>query len=291
MGIVVASRQLAEASVQAVTLHSTVGGYELVFGLRLTVAVDADAHRRASIIGARVSVSSSAGEPQALGFARPGQPFEIVCKPYISSTSHTLHLYLQPVELAALETLRGTDELSFELLAQGTGFDGEVEALFQDRWHWREPRSDWIARLGTVGARNVLLLEIPLALTEGDDEPAAFRQELVKAEDRFRNGDYHGCIAACRIVIEEVGRRTHGPSGWSTAALEQVGRGDRRGMTKPEREAAIWAVLEHYAHLAHHGPAKGGSTGYTRADAQLLLSLVGAVVAHAESGVASSEQG
>lgn len=46
---------------------------------------------------------------------------------------------------------------------------------------------------------------------------------------------------------------------------------DRAGMTKSERCTAVYAVLRHYTHQAHHGPSEGGESSYTRSDAQFVF--------------------
>ena len=55
-------------------------------------------------------------------------------------------------------------------------------------------------------------------------------------------------------------------------------------MDKPSREAAVYAVVRHYTHLAHHGPSEGGVPAYTRAETQFLLTLAAAAAAHAHAG-------
>ena len=282
MAINVGTRQLAEAQIQSVGLVSLIGAYELVFAIRLNVAADPEAQCSANIVGARVTASSNDAQSGLLGFARPEQPFDVVCRPDAHPASHTLHLHLHPGQLAALEALRGAGDVLFDLLIQGSGRDAGAEVRpFQDQWRYRVPRSDWIDKLREAGARDILLLEVPLALIDADAGLASLREPLQEAESHLRNGDYNASIGSCRIVMEEVGGHVHGPEGWHAKALDRF-RSDRKTMTKPEREDGIWAALTHYAHLAHHGPAEGGSQNSTRSEAQFLLSLVGACVARAE---------
>lgn len=145
MGLTVGTWQIANAGVQGVTLRPVIGGYELVFGLDLAVNAFRDGVRRASIIGARVTVRTSEGESQVLGFARPEGPLEVVCRPFSSRETPSLHLYLHPGQLAALEMLRGTGDLSLEFLASGTGIDENGHQHVQGDWRIRLSRSDWIA--------------------------------------------------------------------------------------------------------------------------------------------------
>ena len=282
MGLTVGSREIADTTIQGVRLSPLVGGYELVFGLKLAIRSCADGMQRASISGARTFVTPDEGTPRALGFAHPVQPFEIVCKPHGSTETPSLHLHLQPGQLDALEKLRGTGNLSFELQASGTGTDGQREQRVQGDWRVRVPRSEWIEQLGSVGARNVMLLEVPLPLGNASDDRQTFATELRRAEERYRHGDYNGCVAACRLAITELGLHRFG-NGWPNKSLKRLDS-DRERMTKEDREAALCAVLRHYAHQAHHGPSDGGVSAYTRAEAQFVLSATAAAAAKAQAG-------
>ena len=284
MGLTVGSWNIADAAVQGVTLRPLVGCYELVFGLKLAIRAHTDGVRRASIAGARITVTTSEGEARALGFARPEQPFEIACRSFSSTATPSLHLRLQPGQLAALETLRGTGDLSFELLASGNGADENGEQFVQGDWRVRVSRSDWIEQLRSAGARNVMLLEVPLPLGGDSDHWQEFETALGRAEELYRNGDYHGCIGACRTAAEELGLRRCGNGRWADRALDRLASADRKKMSKDEREAALYAVLRHYTHQAHHGPGEGGVPAYTRAEAQFVLSVTAAAAAHARAG-------
>ena len=282
MGITIGSWEIADVRVQGVTLHRIIGGFDLVFGLYLNVRSHGGGARRASIIGARVTVKPSEGEPQALGFARSERPFEVVSSPYVSTSTPDLHLYLQPGQLAALEALRETGDLSFDLLASGTGTDEHGEQHVQGHWHSRVSRSDWIQQLRIAGARNVVLLEVPIpfeGVTDGWKNVAA---GLRRAEEQYRSGDYPSCISSCRTAMEELGMYKYGNRKWAKEALQRLGSRPRE-MSKEERAAALCAVLRHYTHQAHHGPSEGGVSAYTRADAQFVISVTAAAASLAQA--------
>lgn len=282
MGLTVGSRNIADTRIQGVTLRPLVGCYELIFGLYLNIHADETVSRRASITGARVTLKPSAGGQHSLGFARPEGPFEIVCKPSGSAATPGLHLILQPGQIAAIETLRGTGDLTFELLAVGMGTDENGEHQVQDEWRVTVPRSEWIEKLRSAGARNILLMEVPLPLPPFAGDWKDIAEKLQRAEDQYRNGDYHSCIASCRTVIQELGHLRFNRKEWAGEPLNRLGN-DRNTMSKNEREAALWAVLRHYTHQAHHGSSEGGVPDYSRAEAQFVLSLTAASVAHAQS--------
>ena len=285
MGLTVGSWQMADPRVQGVTLRPIVGGFELVFGLRVPIRAVDNVVRRASVAGARVTVRPDDGEPRILGFARPESPFDISSAFGGSTQSHDLYLYLQPGQLAALEMLRGTGDLAFEFAATGTGSDENGEQYVRGDWRHRVPRSDWIAQLRSAGTRDVLLLEVPIPLTGADDEWRAVAASLQRAEEQYRRGDYHSCIGSCRTAIEELGVYRFRDGEWIGKTLAPLAsRPTRDAMDKTAREAAVYAVLRHYTHLAHHGPSEGGVPAYSRAEAHFLISLTAAAAARAQAG-------
>ena len=198
MGLTVGSWQIADTRVQSVTLRPVVGAFELIFGLHATIRAYENVLRRASIAGTRVTVKAGEGERQTLGFARPETPFEIVCKSGGSTMTPDLHLYLQPGQLAALETLRGTGDLNFEFLASGTGTDENGEQYVHGHWRILVSRSDWIENLRNAGARNVLLLEVPFPFDVITDSWREIATALRRAERNLSTTLRH-----CRLRFTE----------------------------------------------------------------------------------------
>jgi hypothetical protein len=195
-----------------------------------------------------------------------------------------LILPVSPGQLAAIEALRGTDNLQFELLVTGSGIGESGSQQVQDTWRIDVPRSKWINDLQAAKARNILLLEVPLPLQNETDAPSQVGTILKRAEEHFRNGDYHACVASCRTVIQEFGAQQFGKKDWSAALLSRLAT-DRNNMKKSEREAALWAVLRHYTHQAHHAESEGGIDFYTRTEAQFILTLAASFITHFHSNV------
>ena len=279
MALDVGTRRIADGGVQSVSLNRAVGGYEMVFPLKFTVSPGQDGLPRASLLGARVTARANESEPQPLGFARPEQPADVVCRPHVSLATPTFHLYLQPAHLAALETLRASGDLTFELRLSGTAADHNGEQYVHGACTAVVPRSTWLETLRRAGARNVLLLEVPLPLDTVSDQPPELAADLHRAEQRYRDGDYHGCISSCRTAVEHAARGIYGDQALADALDALASR--RTRMTKPERGAAVYAALRHYTHQAHHAPDDGGVSGYTRSEAEFVLTLAATALAHA----------
>ena len=277
--LLVGSRRIANGRVQSVTLQPIVGAYELIFPLYLSVLPGEGGLPSASIAGARIVAEPSQGEPKPLGYARAEQPSDILCQPHAHTATPSLHLYLHPGQVSALETLRDAGDLTFRLAMSGTAMDHQGPQHLHGDCTVAVPRSRWLQTLRNAQARNVMLFEVPLPGPGGEasNHPASTIQQ---AEERYRNGDYIGCIASCRTTIEETGRRIYAETDWATPAIERLAS-DRKAMTEPERRAALYAILRHYTHQAHHGPSEGGESAYTRNDARFVLTLTATALAHA----------
>ena len=284
MSLTIDSRVFADARIQGVTLHPVVGAYELRFGLAIVASAASDGeHRRAVIDGARVGVRAGGGQRDDLGFARAEGRLEIVTRSHQDTTTPTLSLPVQPGQLAALERLRGTGDLNFDLEVTGTAPGRMGTVPVYDSLRCDVPRSEWIEKLRGAKACDILLLEVPLPFSDGSDRWKLITEELRRAESRYRNGDYHGCVSACRVTVEELGRQIIGSADWAGPLLDSLSSANRREMSKVRRERAMLGTLRHYTHQAHHGPSEGGETTYSRADARHVLTLVASFVAHARS--------
>lgn len=200
----------------------------------------------------------------------------------MTSEAHTLVLPLQPGQPAAIERSRDAGDVIFELLAAGVGWEQNVEQAMQDDWRIQIPRSDWLEKLHSAKARDVLLLEVPIPSVDRPKEWESVTRELQRAEKQFRDGDYNPCVSSCRLVLDELGHLKFGPGDWAGPLPDRIAK-DRGGMTGDEREAALWGAVRHYARLAHHGPSAGGVPHYSRQEAQLVLTMVATLVGFAQS--------
>ena len=276
------SRTFAEAEIQNVTLHPVIGAYELWFALNIKVGPRNDGRRfRAVFDSMRIRVKARGGQYNDLGFAHAERRIEIdTGKP--SGGTQILCLPLQPGQIVAMEKLRDTDDLSFELFVNGRGFvsGGEKvdEHYFQDTLDRTVPRSQWIETLRAGGFRNILLIEVPLPHSERFGQGDKIYEYVLQAESQFYNGDCRACVATCRTITDELGYRKSGNRNWANESLDRFASG-RKNMSKEERDLANLAALRHYAHPAHHGPSEGGEANYTRADAEHALALAASFVA------------
>jgi len=281
MGLSIDSFTIADLRIQGISLRQILGAYELMIGLDITMPPSAQSpSSSATIYSARVHVKGEMGEAY-IGWATPERPIEIRPTQYQGRLTPGLTVPIQPNQLAALDALRGMGDLSFTLTFYGAGTGSVGHQSISERTTHPVPRSEWIKQLGSCGARSILLFEVPLPLVENGSERHPIADHLRLAEERFRNGDYIGSVAACRTVMEELGTHKLGTASNLNQALTSLAN-DRTKQQKPEREAALWACLRHYTHLAHHGNSEGGTDTYTRGEAQMALTLAAAFVARSQ---------
>jgi len=282
MNITVNGRVVAEASIQGATVRPVVGAYEFLFSLNIAMHPQGDYACRIFVVGALVSLRTDRAGVQRVGFAQPQAPIIIKQSTHLARITPALVLPLQPGQVAAIERSRETGDVVFELQMIGVDSDQNGEHLVQNDWRFQVPRSDWLQKLRDAGARDVLLLEVPLPLVDRPKEWETVSNAIQDAEKHFREGDYHACVSSCRIALDELGHLKFGSGDWAGPQLDQLGK-NRNGMTASDRETALWAVVRHYTHLAHHGPSSGGVVHFSRATAQLLLTMVAALIANAQS--------
>ena len=278
MVMAISGRVCADVAFASLDLQPVLCGYELVFALKVSVNGGDASGCGVSIAGAEIKVGAAGGRSVRCGFARPDGVFELRQRKFSTSSGVGVVLPMGPGQVAALEALRGTGDLDFEMVLAGRLDEGEDTYNVTDTIHHREPRSNWIELLRQAGARDVLLIEVALPFHNRTDDAHGFWAELRRAEERFRHGDYQGCIAGCRAALEELGQRKYGTDEWAAKWLNRLAS-DRRSMSEAEREGAVWSAVRHYAHQAHHGETEGGVAAYSRCQAQWVLAATAAFAA------------
>lgn len=126
-----------------------------------------------------------------------------------------------------------------------------------------------------------MLLEVPIPIDGAAKERRAIASSLQLAEEQYRSGNYLSCVGSCRTAIEELWTYRYQCRQWGSTLEPLASHATRLEVDKQEREAAVYAVLRHYTNQAHHGPAEGGVSEYTQAEAHLVLSLTAAAATHA----------
>lgn len=222
---------------------------------------------------AQVSVLSKAGEPLELGVAR-GTSTVIMGLP--SSGHHLdLHLVETTATLAACERHRDGSEVRFDVVLSGTSVTAygtaPHESLsspngFQTMFRAALMRDVWIRALRSVGASQLLCVEVPLSGTAPPGWESVWKA-YEEARTMFDAGGpvgWAGCAARCREAFDQ----------WDMLTPAKPVSGNRDLQTLPLRIAAIRDAVRHATHLGVHGL----SESWTRGDALLFLSALSALL-------------
>lgn len=268
MDLAVNNRIIASVQPPTVQLIPVLGAFELAILMRGAVNATTDGiYRWLTIASARISMRPKAGDPIQLGRAVPDNNVVVRQVSNPGYFDFALKLSLHPYQLERLEAERDGGDLTLilSLLARAGSSDkqdGDWEQHVGDM-QIVVPESAWIAELNRSKAGRLLLLEIRLP-TGAARHPA--EKHLLRAQELLATGDWRNCVSECRQFAEELGGTRLAP------AIEML-RGDRKVMTKDDREALIIASLQHYSHPAAHSESRHGELDYSRADAKLALSL------------------
>lgn len=274
--ITVNSQGIADVKIDAVQLRQVLQSYELMFLISGTLFAQQEGVSRWLVVhGAYVALQTNAGLVD-LPLAHVDQPVIIRQTQYPGTCSLQLRVNLHPHQLAALEAVRNGGNLDFQLRLAARGGDSQRGAN-----DWPEqptlavhvPESSWVAQLESAKALRVLLLEIPMPISGAPGRAAD--KHLIRAQQHYIDGNYRECVSECRQFAEELGGSR------LAAALTKL-KNDRMNMSKDERQTAILASLQNYAHLAAHSSSEGG-VDYNRADAAFALSVAAALAAHPET--------
>lgn len=280
MSLSISHSTLADCRIQSINIRPLLGAYELCIGMMFDIRPATANSRGGYLIGGRVSVQGEGGV-RDLGFAHPDTPCRIEPKQgFPTSATPSFSLPLSNEQIAALETFRNGGDLGFTIQLRGEAqAENGVESLYDDP-ALQVPSSKWIQLLNQAGATNTVLLEVPLPVGELSDEWDRISRSFRRAQNHFAQGDYRSAISQCREITEELGHMRYDTHGWVTPSLKNLAAKEtREGMTAEEREAALWAAIQHYTHLSHHSESKFGEDSYTRSEAQQILTLTASIIA------------
>jgi hypothetical protein len=275
MSFTVDSVQMADVSQRTIWVQKILGAFELCFAFDVTVKRYGDQSRWANILGARVGLGRTTAETE-LGVASCVQPKFITQTNPGLRESFELRLTLAPHQLNALEEARNGGDLDFELsfiFEAGNKPGSRNDANQPNKLHARISRSDWIERLNSSGATNILLLEVPMPIKIGVGETDDIGRSMRRAREHFMSARYDDCVGECRKILEQL------PNVSKKDVMDLLKTG-RSGMTKEERDQSILFTLRNYCNPPHHSGARGGSLDYVRPDAKLILLMTASYVEH-----------
>lgn len=274
-------RNIADASAQGIHLKKVVGAYEVSASLNLQMqSSDEDEIYYLRIETVRLFVKGTSGGEQFIGTLCPYELRMLRTHDFSNRECVDLSLTLHPGQLSAIEDLRDGGDLVFILKIRGQAYLNSDEQRAYDDFSVHMPRSDWIQQLKNISFMDVLLIEVPFPATDLPERLQTVQHALEEAQRHFISAEYSSCVASCRTAIQELGHHVFGKKDWSVKTLKQLDE-NAPAMAKEDREKALFAVIRHYAHQAHHGEGEGGVRHYTRSEAQMILRMAAAAISGA----------
>jgi hypothetical protein len=278
MKLLVAGMQgVASLSLERVSLHTMIGGFELAFWVE-GHTVTPDPGYWAVAHGAEVQLGGNPGQLSRLGVARPSSPMRIRTAPSALAVGWEFRIPVTTNQLAQIEELRASGDLQIKIVVSGEGgpvaHADRVERIYEEFWR-PVGRSDWVRELNSAKAMDILLFEVAIPFVNSPGRGGATIEALRTAQRLFVEGNYPESIARCRTAIEALAAAEGRDKDWSGPAFEKLK--PRRGeMSKEDRELLLEASLLHFTHLgAHPNEVQIG-----RQDAKLAIALTASVLAY-----------
>lgn len=284
MSLTVSGQTMADVQIINISLRPIVGAYELLFmlsGISIVMPNRAQANQYwMAVHSAEVTVTPTNGNKLTLGTARPNQPLRIQLGEHQMRIQAELKLMLYPHQLSSIEEQRNNGDLHFEMAVNGEGGFGSNRYTTHDAFSKPLPRSDWIAYLRSARVLDIMLIEVPMPITDVPSNVLKMAEHLKLAQKLFVEGNYSQSVAECRHVIELVRGGSLDQPPWTDLLKMLTTKEQREVMTKEQRESVIYAAVRHYTHNAHHPGAVSGTDQFSRSEAKLALTLCTCLVAY-----------
>jgi hypothetical protein len=226
------------------------------------------------------------------GFVSVGSQLKPITR--IGAHVVTLHDYqvsapiealLSDEQLIALESERGAGdvELTFDLSTTLLETPNGVESSITSQTRYRIPSHRWLEQLDNVGAAVGITIRVPSPLTdaashersESAEEPSITRaaKRLREARAALRDGNFEGCIASCRFVLENLALLDQ------PLPAESVRLAVPRSRTQRQRWSAMFHDLYSLASGASHDDELTANFEWTHADAEAVLAATAGLLA------------
>lgn len=200
------------------------------------------------------------------------------------SETVTFRRRFTPLEMTAIESFRGEEDLRFQVNVFGFGRRGQ-----ESKWDYfrqydaRIPRSEWMDTLARMHYLDHVHVAFPV---DGDPRVEAGAQYLRTAlAHRVRN-DYAAVAQTCRKALEEIGTAGFGKKS-PKEVKDFFHHQDPRNYSLDERTA----IMRMAAMLLVHAGAHAGEDerSWTRADAELALAVTAALLQVAPTRLKNAE--
>ncbi|KAA8769434.1 hypothetical protein [Burkholderia pseudomallei] len=271
MSLTYQSHIVVEPSIGGVFGAAGVGVKLLQFSFNFALVPwqQGDPDIRIDSLSAKVSVVPRAGGIRYLGRGEFEMPQTFRRLPNGGRSSSLLRVDVTDSQLLALEDLRGSGGLEFEVQLTGRGHSPRETVPVEDRLRHTVNLSDWAQVLGQLGFADIFVLGVEMPVGPIPNELASAVKLLRDAQRLLVAGEYELVVASCRQALDSMQAVLERDTEIKSVRTERSMR--PRDQSKLQRALAILDAVRHYTHLAHHVDGDGRAEWYSRKDATMVL--------------------
>lgn len=280
MSIQFDSTVISEVRAERISALPAIGATLLRFSIAWSMEPKRDHTHRIFGTYARVSVAIEGLEGVTfLGHALPEVAFAAETRVGHSYSSTLLYdLTVHADQMLALEHIRHGRGLVFTFEIRGNSSCESVVRQFNETLHIRANATDWVDVLRAAQVANILLVGVSLPLTPVRPETDAAIQFVRRANEFLLRGEYDSAVGACRQAIESVWTANELQTDAIRVRSAFCSPGDRKSMSKFDRQLLLGEALRHYTHPAHHVTGNGDAAIFSKSDAALAIATAAALV-------------
>lgn len=269
--------QFGALEFRTVILRPAIGGYVLgiIVHARLEPMRNAVKH---AFWDPRLLVDvKRADDVLRLGIAYPWSLTQL--EQYDHTVEQDIHfeMPLSTLQVAQLERIRNGGEITLQFWLQAHGRRGDRSDSVLADGHAQITQKNWLEQLRTVGAADVLLVEIPLP---ADDRHSAARH-LRRARDLYLQGHFDDSVANCRKALEALAKSLADAKDLRLLEASTAIKEERERFTVKERIGAIRNAVYQATNLANHStPADQSDYAFDQASAHLVVTSTAALLGY-----------
>jgi hypothetical protein len=211
-----------------------------------------------------------------LGSAMPFPGQAVLSQRTYASTEYTaFRLFLEPLQVQAVEELRNGGGLNWRLQCSYRMKQSGIDTILSDQEDLTIAQGVWVPLLEQMGYQRTLLLEIPIPDARQRPELAQAVALLARSQKLIAEGQYTEAVGMCRDVLEEVSRALKDENGdGQVPGLFQ----NTRQMTKVERLQLLRRATKVLTHPARHRDEVAVAIEWSRIDALSIATITAALI-------------
>jgi hypothetical protein len=280
MSLNVHSHIIAELQIVGLSGERGLGINSLKFSVNMTVVNGSEGEPAMYIDSLRASIAAraSTGATRYLGTAEFEFPLVLRRLPHASQTYSLLRLDLSESQLLALDEIRGSGGLMFEVKIAGLAHSPRDTHAAQDLVSYAVNLTQWAELMSQLEFSDAFAVGVELPVT-ASQHFASSVNFLRVARRQLAAGEYDSVVSACRQALDSLSAMVEDRE---AVVASRANKGTRpRDKSKLQRALDIFDAVRHYTNLAHHVDEQGRPEIYSRRDAATILTTACSLVASA----------